>query len=110
MELRGHERDRVEGTQPLHVCVACRSNLVHPVEWEAAGGRGWTVSRRCPNCWWAGSGTYGQALVDAFDQELEDGLDALIEDLRELTHANMAEGIERFVEALRVDAVLPEDF
>jgi hypothetical protein len=102
---------RVEhNPDPLHLCAACRSRLVHPIEWEEAGRGSWTVSLRCPNCWWTGSGTYPQQLVDALELELDEGVDALVDDLRRLARANMAEAVERFVTALRADAVLPEDF
>jgi hypothetical protein len=34
----------------------------------------------------------------------------MLSDLRRLTHANMAEEIERFAAALHTDLILPEDF
>jgi hypothetical protein len=111
MGLRGQQRDSADGAHAgLHVCAACGSGLVHPVEWEETARGSWTVSLRCPNCWWSGSGTYEQEVVDAFDLELDEGVDALMCDLRELARANMVEAVERFVAALWADAVLPEDF
>lgn len=111
MAVRGHQRDKTDRAPvPLHLCAACGSRLVHPIDWEEAGPRSWTVSLRCPNCWWTGSGTFEQEVVDAFDLELDEGVEALIDDLRELARANMAEAVERFVAALWAGAVLPEDF
>ncbi len=112
MELSGHQRNRVDSgvDRQLHVCGECRSNLVHPLQCKEAGPGCWKVTLRCPNCEWTGGGTYRQPLLDAFDQELDDGACALMRDLRELAHANMAADVERFIGALWADAVLPEDF
>jgi hypothetical protein len=48
--------------------------------------------------------------VDAFDEALERGADALASGYEWLVRANMVEEIERFVGALDADAILPEDF
>ena len=94
----------------LHMCGTCNSDLVYPVEWEEAGSTHWQVSLRCPNCEWTGTGIFEQAAVERFDEELDRGTEALVCDLRRLVQANMEGEIERFVQALEVDAVLPEDF
>jgi hypothetical protein len=98
------------GDGHLHVCGTCNSDLVYPVEWEEAGATHWQVTLRCPNCEWCGTGTFEQAVVEAFDEELDRGTEALVGDLRRLITANMEEEIERFVQALDADALLPEDF
>ena len=94
----------------LHVCGACDSELVYPVEWEEAGSTHWEVTLRCPNCEWNGTGVYEQDLVERFDEELDRGTEALVRDLKRLMTANMEEEIERFTDALRDDHILPEDF
>jgi hypothetical protein len=94
----------------LHMCGTCSSDLVYPVEWEEAGSTHWQVSLRCPNCEWAGTGIFEQDAVERFDEELDRGTEALVTDLRRLVQANMEGEIDRFVRALEVDAVLPEDF
>ena len=94
----------------LHVCPTCESGFVHPTEWSEAGSERWRVALRCPNCEWHGSGVFSQELVDWFDEQLDHGTDALVRDLKRLTRANMEEEIDRFVAALRADAILPEDF
>jgi hypothetical protein len=94
----------------LHVCGSCNSNLVYPLEWEEAGATHWEVTLRCPNCEWSGTGVFEQNVVEAFDEELDRGTESLVGDLRRLMAANMEEEIERFVQALDVDALLPEDF
>lgn len=99
-----------EAARGLHVCPTCESELVHPTDWSEAGSQRWQVTLRCPNCEWHGEGLFGQEVVDWFDEELDNGTDALVRDLKRLTRANMEDEIERFVSALVADAVLPEDF
>lgn len=104
------------GTRPLeqdpslHVCRGCASELVYPVTWEEAGANSWRVLLRCPECESVREGVFGQDAVDAFDEQLDNGTDALAADLRRLTRANMADELARFSGALQVDAILPEDF
>lgn len=94
----------------LHVCPLCDSSFVHPTDWEEAGDQRWQVGLRCPNCEWSGTGVFHQELVDWFDEQLDQGTDALVRDLKRLTRANMEDEIDRFVQALGADAILPEDF
>ena len=99
-----------EPDQDLHTCLDCGSTLVQPVEWEEAGPENWTVLLHCPNCDVYREGVFSQACVEAFDEVLDDGADALARDYKRLTHANMAGEIEAFAAALAADAILPEDF
>jgi hypothetical protein len=100
---KGLERD-------LHVCPECSSELVYPVAWEEADETHWSISLRCPNCEWAQEGVYVQDHCDRFDDELERGTDALTRDYKRLMTANLAEEIDRFAQALEIDAILPMDF
>jgi hypothetical protein len=68
------------------------------------------VSLRCPNCEHFEQGVYSQEECDRFDDHLEAGTDALTRDFKRLMAANMAEEIDRFVEALDADAIHPMDF
>lgn len=99
-----------EPEQDLHLCLACGSHLVYPTAWDEAGQESWRVALRCPECESVREGVFSQATVDAFDEELELGTDALTADLRSLCRANMSEEIERFAAALEAGAILPEDF
>jgi hypothetical protein len=99
-----------ESGSELHRCQTCGSELVYPVEWAEAGAMHWQVTLRCPNCEWAGTGVFDQRLVERFDEALDRGTEALVRDLKHLMHANMEAEIERFVEALRADHILPDDF
>jgi hypothetical protein len=94
----------------LHVCPECDRELVYPVDWEEASMTHWEVALRCPNCEWTEVGTYDQATVDRFDEQLDLGTEALVRDLRRLVQANMEDEAARFAAALEADAILPEDF
>lgn len=99
-----------EPYQELHVCPLCDSELVYPVTWEEAGPENWAVLLHCPSCEAYREGVFSQENVEAFDEELDRGTEALTRDYERLARANMAEEIERFVGALRAGAILPEDF
>ena len=94
----------------LHVCGSCASELVYPVEWQEAGSQHWQVTLRCPNCEWAGTGVFEQHAVEAFDEELDRGTEAVVRDLKRLVRANMEEQVDRFVAALQADHIVPDDF
>jgi hypothetical protein len=94
----------------LHLCGSCSSDLVYPIEWHEASATHWQVTLRCPNCEWAGTGVFEQTSVERFDEELDRGTEALVRDLKRLVQANMEEQIDRFVDALRDDHIVPDDF
>ena len=96
--------------EDLHVCSACSSDLVYPVEWDEASTTHWEVTLRCPNCEWNGTGVFSQDVVERFDEELDRGTEALVRDLKNLMQANMEDEIDRFVSALEAGHIVPEDF
>jgi hypothetical protein len=96
--------------QPLHVCADCSSDLVYPTDWQEAGPTDWEVELRCPNCEWRGTGVFSQDIVEAFDDELDRGIDVLLADYRSLVNSNMEDEIDRFAKALHAGAILPADF
>lgn len=104
------EHPPAETHQDLRVCVGCGSELVHPVQWDEAGADSWRVLLHCPNCHVYRAGVFAQDNVEEFDEQLELGAEALERDYKRFLRANMAGEIERFVGALRADAILPEDF
>lgn len=99
-----------EGTQGLHVCPSCSSDLVQPISWADAPDDRWELLLECPNCGWWTQGTYDRDDVDRLEEKLDDGLVEMLDDLQRLTQANMTEEVDRFVAALRADVILPEDF
>jgi predicted RNA-binding Zn-ribbon protein involved in translation (DUF1610 family) len=104
------ERRLARGAEDLHVCPSCSSELVHPTDWVPASARRWTVQLRCPDCEWTGGGTYAQAVVDRFDEVLDDGTESVLNDLQRLSRANMEQDTESFISALWAERILPEDF
>ena len=96
--------------EDLHVCPECGSELVLPIDWAPSGSAQWRVDLRCPDCEWIGGGIYSQAVVDRFDEVLDLGTEALLNDLTLLARANMEEEVERFVAALDGGHVVPSDF
>ncbi|MEX2448520.1 MAG: hypothetical protein WD404_07235 [Solirubrobacterales bacterium] len=97
--------------QRLHVCQECGSPLVQPTRWEQAGRRGhWRLWRRCPECEWTSVGTYGEPEIDAYDEALDDGAEALTCELEELEREGMRRLAESFATALRADLITADDF
>lgn len=94
----------------LHVCPSCASELVQPIEWGEICGERLELALHCPNCCWTRHGTYDQQQVARLEDRLDEGVAAILRDLRRLTTANMADEIERFAAALAHDLILPEDF
>lgn len=94
----------------LHVCLDCESKLVYPTDWEEEGPEKWYVDLHCPNCDWTGGGVFDQDILDEFDEELDRGMEELAADLGRLARSNMAEDVDRFISALKADAIHPMDF
>jgi hypothetical protein len=94
----------------IHVCPDCASDLVQPLAWSEASGDRWELVLSCPNCRWTEEGVYTQAEVEELEERLDDGLTDMLDDLQRLAQANMADEMDRFIEALHRDHILPEDF
>jgi len=93
-------------------CPDCNSNLVYPTDWEEEGLDQWYIERHCPNCDWTDGRVFDHELdrLDEYDEELDRGTEELASDLGRLARANMADDVERFVDALKADAIQPMDF
>ena len=94
----------------LHVCPECSSGLVQPIDWSEAPDDAWNLLLNCPNCDWYTEGVYNADQVRDLEDRLDEGLADMLRDLQRLTQANMADQIDRFVNALNADQILPEDF
>jgi hypothetical protein len=95
----------------LHECPSCTSQLVQPTEVRPLFDAGaWYLLLKCPNCSQERSGMFTIEQVDALEEALDQGLDAIVADLRRMTETNMADDIARFTAALHAGHVLPEDF
>jgi len=96
--------------EPLHVCFNCAGELVYPLDWVEEGARHWRIALRCPECEARREGVFEQTVVEQLDDELDRATSALLNDLKRITHANMADEIEFFVRALAADVIVPSDF
>jgi hypothetical protein len=94
----------------LHICPGCGSGLVYPVRWEERAGGRWQIERRCPDCEWHDDAAFDHEVVEAFDDVLNQGREALLAGFRTLSRANMADDVERFIQAIQEDQILPMDF
>ncbi|HWM64533.1 MAG TPA: hypothetical protein VNP96_11170 [Solirubrobacterales bacterium] len=84
---------------------------MQPTCWEQTSPRGhWRLWRRCPECEWNGDSVHGEHEIDAYDEELDDGTEALASKLEELELENMARVVEAFATALEADLISAEDF
>ena len=98
------------GVVDLECCPECDSGMVYPISWRETEDDCWEIELRCPNCEWAERGIYRHQDVERFDDVLNRGTDRLIDDLEQLTRANMEADIDRFVQALDGDLITPFDF
>jgi hypothetical protein len=94
----------------LHRCGGCGCEFVQPVDWAPASRTFWTVTLRCPNCEWSGTGVYSQTVVDRYDDELRRGASLLSAEIERTSLENMSASIDRFVAALDAGHILPSDF
>jgi hypothetical protein len=94
----------------LHICPSCESELVQPIDWNEADEDRWELLLVCPNCEWSEEGVFAHEQIHELEERLDDGLADMLRDLQRLTQANMAEQMDRFIEALHRDHILPEDF
>ncbi len=94
----------------LHICPDCESELVQPCDWCESEDSRWELTLECPNCGWYENGLYDRAEIELLEEHLDQGVAEMIDDLQRLSRANMVADIERFMNALRADLILPEDF
>lgn len=98
-------------TPGLQHCAECGSNLVQPIRWEQTAKRGhWRLWRRCPECEWRCDGIHGEPEIDAFDEALDDGAEALAGELEALERESMRDVVEVFCAALEADLLTADDF
>jgi hypothetical protein len=109
--MRNASASQAKATAGLHVCPQCGSTLVQPTCWEQAEDRShWRLWRRCPECEWHSDEVHGEDEIDAFDEELDLGTQALAKVLKSLEHENMEYVAETFAAALEADLISADDF
>jgi hypothetical protein len=94
----------------LEVCPCCEAALVYPIDWREAESDRWELELRCPACEWRDRSTFDQEAVERFDDVLNAATDSLIDTLERVSRDNMRAEIDRFVEALEQNHILPFDF
>jgi hypothetical protein len=94
----------------LHICPECDSKLVQPIDWGEPSEEHWELTLHCPNCDWTRHDGFDPDQVMLLEEQLDEGVTAILRDLRRLATANMADEVERFAAALAADLILPEDF
>jgi len=108
--VRFDEDANIRPQTGLHICPECECELVQPVDWGAGTEERWELTLHCPNCDWISHGSFDQDQVMQLEEELDEGVAAILRDLKRLATANMSDEIERFATALEADLILPEDF
>ena len=93
-----------------HSCPVCGSRLVYPLDWDREGQASWRLVLRCPECETRREVTLGRESVERFNRELYNGAQALAREARQMTRRNFEDEVDRIVEALRRDLILPMDF
>lgn len=101
----------------LHVCgqAGCGCELVQLLDWEYIESATedtqdkWRVVTHCPECDWVGEGVYGDEVVEAYDEVLDRGTEAVRRDYLRLAKLTMEEDANRLITALRAGAVFPGD-
>jgi hypothetical protein len=110
IEVVRFDRETAPAQGGLHVCPDCDSDLVQPIAWGQVTRDTWELTLYCPNCCTTREGVFEQDDVVALEERLDEAVEAILADLQRLTHANMADEIDRFAAALHADLILPEDF
>jgi DNA-directed RNA polymerase subunit RPC12/RpoP len=91
-------------------CARCESGLVQPEGWRELAGGDLLLHLRCPECASRTTGGFSGEAVAAYDDELVRGRAVLLAAYEELVRQNMEEAAERFVVALALDLIGPDDF
>lgn len=109
--MRDTSRIETKQSSGLHLCPECGSKLVQPTRWEQTASRGhWRLWRRCPECEWRVDGVHSESEIDAYDEALDDGAEALAGSLEELERESMSCVVEAFATALAADLITADDF
>jgi hypothetical protein len=111
--LRRHRQQRAD-RHPMHVCVVCRANAVTPLHTQVWDDDRWLVVLRCGACGHERTGLFAHATCLVYEGHLDASAHLIRRSLKaaeaERERSEMAEGAERFIEALKADIVGPDDF
>jgi hypothetical protein len=91
-------------------CGSCSSPFVHPVQAAAVAGDSWQIDLRCAECEAWTSRICDAADTDDLDRELDRASDEIAAELSRMVRVHMEEWADRFLNALRLDLIGPDDF
>jgi ribosomal protein S27E len=94
----------------LPTCGSCGSHLVHPTGGRQADRAGWEVEFRCPDCDGRELSYYTEAELEQLDREQDRATSEIEAELSRMEREHMGEWVARFVHALELDLIGPDDF
>jgi hypothetical protein len=103
-------RRRASGPLLEVCCRYCGSDLIFPLAWEATSEETWLLQVRCPDCEAAYDEALGRYTMERFVTQLHSQKRALANDLARWELALFREDVERFLNLIDEDRVLPADF
>ncbi len=91
-------------------CRHCGSDLIYPIAWESTGEDTWVLSLRCPDCEAVYEVALGRYTMERFVTQLHAQKRALAHDLARWDLACFREDMERVLQLIQDDRVLPAAF
>jgi transcription initiation factor IIE alpha subunit len=96
--------------QALQTCGSCGSRLVQPTSGRQAKPTVWEVELRCPDCDGHEVSYLSDAELEQLDREQDRAASEIEAELCRLEALHMEEWVDRFVHALDLDLIGPDDF
>jgi hypothetical protein len=94
----------------LQTCGHCGSQLVQPSWGRQTNPATWVVELRCPDCDGLELSYLSEAELEQLDREQDRAASEIEAELRRLEALHMEEWVDRFVHALDLDLIGPDDF
>ena len=94
----------------LIVCECCDADFVSPMEWAEHDETYWWMRLRCGQCGWIREAIVSQEIADRYDRALDRTIEPIVSALARIERARMAEEVEAFTTALRLDLFDAGDF
>jgi hypothetical protein len=107
---RRHRRNARLRDAELQHCRECRSDSVHPVEWEPFGETHWWILLRCGACGACGEGLVANAVAQRFDRDLDEAQDEMIRAADRLGLEILSAQADTVAVALERDLIGADDF
>lgn len=100
------QRKRTE----LQKCPLCKSDLVYPVERYQINDLEWNVLLLCPNCMCKREMVVDRETVRELLKSARVGREQIIRELDGMQKKNMQDEVDKFIQALDRNHILPIDF